>query len=120
MAVPADDMAELQPLMQSVAASSKELKAHLDAGKGDEAAAKAAEISEHSKKMQKWWAAKGKKDAAKWSRDMAKTAKQIQGMAKSGDTAGAAGHFKTMTGNCASCHQAYRGKDADGKWTIKL
>ena len=120
LAAPADDLAEYQPLMQQTAAAVKELKAHLDAGKGAEAAGKATEVSAGATKMSKWWASKGKKDAAQWSKDMASAAKQIRSMAKKGDTAGAAAHFKTMTGNCATCHEMYRGKDADGKWTIKL
>ena len=46
--------------------------------------------------------------------------KKIQAMSKKGDKDGALAGFKTMTGNCGSCHSAYRSKGEDGKFQIKL
>ena len=116
----ADDLAEFQPLMQSAAASCKQMKAGLDAGDAKAAATHAAATAENFTKIEKWWAAKGKKDAAGWAADAAAKAKHIETMAKGGDTAGGAAHFKMLTGNCGSCHDAYRDKDAAGKWKIKM
>lgn len=105
--------------MKVVRTSFTDLKKHLDAKAGTEAAAEAAKLLDIFKKAEGFWAAQKVQPAIDFSKAAQAAAASAEKAAKGGDFSGALEAHKTLQAACQSCHTQYREKAEDGSYRIK-
>ena len=113
------DEQEFEKWMKTVNATMGTLRTNLQGKAATESAADAAKLAEIFKKSEQFWQTRKKDDAVDWSKKAAAAALEIEAAAKANDFDKAGAAMRSLFGNCAGCHTAYRERGPDGSYRFK-
>jgi cytochrome c556 len=86
---------------------------------GKDATSAAERLAGIYENMIPFWRQRNAEQAVEWSEQGKSAGVQLASAANAGDAQAAAAAFKTLSGTCRSCHDAYRARVGEGKYRIK-
>lgn len=115
----AQDHAEYQGWMKSIAATNGSLRKTVEAKEGDETAASAEKLAGLFEKVRGHFEEHKMQDAIDFATHGHDAAMDLSAAAKAGEWDKASADLKTIGGTCQGCHAAHREKLPDGTFKMK-